>query len=75
LHFKLDYTGSPGNVTARLRNEADEVVGAVGGLANERAARRWARTLADEIKAKLTPVESRAHAVYTTLAGHDHFNI
>lgn len=75
MHFKLSYTGSPGNVTATLTDETGGTLDQVSGLQNEKSARAWARAVAKRIKEAVTPAESRAHNVYTTISGHDNFNL
>lgn len=75
MHFKLTYSGSPGNVSATLQDENGTTIDTVTGLANEKSAKAWARAVAKKIKENTTPAESKAHAVYTTISGHDHFNL
>lgn len=75
MHFRLTYTGSPGSVTATLTDDEGSVLATESGLSNERAARRWARRVAREHKAAVTPASSRGHSVYTTISGHDAFNL
>lgn len=75
MHFKLTYSGSPGNVSASLQDEDGRTLDTTSGLVSEKSARAWARAVAKQIKNTVTPQESRSHQVYTTLSGHDHFNL
>lgn len=76
MNFHLTYSGTPGAITATLRN--DEGTGVTEtGLANSRAARAWARKTAKRIKDELTPapVDYRTDNVFVTVSGTNGFSV
>jgi hypothetical protein len=62
VDFRLTYSGSPGDITAILR-ESGSVVATASGLKDGRAARRFASRAARDYKAENTPAATEYEAV------------
>lgn len=62
MHYKLEYEGAPGDVTAFLLNSGT-VVARAEGLADRKAAEKWADKAARDHKVDNTPLATAEHAV------------
>lgn len=65
MNYKLDYAGAPGDVTAFLLANG-EVVAREEGLADRRAAEKWADKAARDHKVNNTPAATALHEVALT---------
>jgi hypothetical protein len=74
-NFRLKYSGTPGAVSASLfdvDNPGDPVA-VENGLKDEKAARQWARSAANRIKAENAVDPDRQHEV--TIQGRETFSV
>lgn len=74
MNFSLSYSGSPGSVSATLMADG-KAVGTTTGLADAKAAKKWAKDQAKEYKTAQTTPESEVDNVFITLSGSKGFSL
>lgn len=72
MHYKLKYEGAPGYVSADLLYDGVTVASAVG-LADRKAAEKWAGSAARDHKVENTPAATAQHDVL--LSGSKTFSL
>lgn len=75
MHYKLFFSGEPGNMSASLYHEglATKTVATVTGLKDEKAIVKWAKGQAALHKTENQPAETSSKHV--SISGHQTFNL